>query len=148
MTAWPFNLFHFQAPSFTLTVGEEMVTSMEIAIGEVQEIYARVFSNSNEKKKGPPKEKPLFSSKARDLSICGGIAGGLMILTIFIQVVDEDRNSASAIEYVMSGFAGGFIGTMVILALERVNLLVGPLCGAGGGLGANYLVNHKGISTF
>ena len=48
MTAWPFELFHFQVPSFTSTIDEEMAVSMETAIETVQGVYTRVFSNSNE----------------------------------------------------------------------------------------------------
>ena len=66
MTVWPFELFHFQAPSFTSTTDEEMVASMETAIENVQGVYTRVFSNSNEE--NPSKKEEPASLNGRELS--------------------------------------------------------------------------------
>ena len=75
MTAWPLKLFHFQVPSFTSTTDKEMVASMETAIEEVQGVYARVFSNSNEE--NPSKKEEPESLKGSERCLWTATAGAM-----------------------------------------------------------------------
>ena len=80
ITAWPLNLFHFQAPSFTSTTNEEIVASMETAIEAVQGVYTRVFSNSNEENPSQ-KEESAFNGLERciETALSGVVTFGLVV---------------------------------------------------------------------
>ena len=130
LITWPFELFHFQVPSFTSTTDKEMAVSMETAIETVQGVYyTRVFSNSNEENPSQ-KEEPLFK---RDIdfvrciktALSGGIVGfaGAMLVTgleigtavasmgvlTFLQTTKEKTGNILLSDFVCGVSAGGLI---------------------------------------
>ena len=134
MTAWPFELFHFQVPSFTSTTYEEMAVSMETAIETVQGVYTRVFSNSNEE--SPPTKKKFNMSTlsmSDHLKMCGWAA--LIGVVVFgvanygFSANDDMTNAIRLIFFVAS------IGSIVVLA-ANVNPVLSPtsiFCWTGSG---------------
>ena len=130
------ELFHFQVPSFTLIADEKMVTSMETTIEQVQEIYTRVFFNSN--KESSPKQRSLVR-KDKDLWVCLGAAVfGIAVASFQIWTLSRTQKEISSfIFYVLTGASGGLFGTITMLEMEG-GLLAGPLCGVGGALWAHH----------
>ena len=109
------ELFHLQAPSFTSIVDEEMGTSMETAIGEVQEIYTQRLSNSNEESP-PQKKEPLFRSSNFNLARCGMAAltgtlvgaGGALVASGVHGVITDP------IDFFVFNMVLGFLGVITV----------------------------------
>ena len=106
MTAWPFELFHFQVPSFTSTIDEEMAVSMETAIETVQGVYTRVFSNSNEGV-SISKRRALIQKFRNSFARCGVAAlAGIAFGVGFLMIASTSDSSFSTKKSIVIGALG------------------------------------------
>ena len=136
MTAWPFELFHFQVPSFTSTTDEEIAASMETAIEEVQGVYTRVFSNSNEREGPSQKEKPSFRG-VRNFERCGvtavtGVVAGAGVVMVgmgIIKAIDKNLIPSSTHAMVLGLSGVVMINGGVTIATELGNSVSDLICG-------------------
>ena len=109
------ELFHLQVPSFTSIVDVEMGTSMETAIGEVQEIYTQRLSNSNEESPSQKKE-PLSRSSDFNLARCGvtALAGALIVVGGVLGASGVYGAITDPIDLFTTNMVLGFLGVAIV----------------------------------
>ena len=90
------ELFHLQVLPFTSITDEEMVTSMEAAIEEVQEVYTRIFSDSNNNESEAKRIAMATTAGTIAGTIAGiaaGTAAGTIAGVVYYMLAKEDDSA-------------------------------------------------------